>query len=282
MLKTLAILPNPSRRTKGHRPRGLTLLELIVVMAILAAVAAIVVPLLPNLLRRAHKATDATQTAETSKLVQMYHALYNAYPNNFDLLTDGTTTTFPAYIPNDDGATFGGFVTPGQLTSPEVAALRRVGITSSYAMAATNPNHPTMDPYSTAIGTPTALATTTSVCLLNRTAIASANPSFLQAEFVSDPTARYIVFGVGPRCTMVNKVMQDAPTSVPQNANLTPDRFYCRVGVIFKVSGVEVERTERARFIACVAMEDDELESTEKDIVGYYEVVNDTQASPTP
>lgn len=275
---------NPHNHTPRlvSEKRGLTLLELIVVLAILAAVAAIVVPLLPNLLRRAHKSVDATQSSELAKSIQMYHALYNGYPDNFDALVD-SAGVFPNYIPNDDapGTPFGGFVTATALTEAEQKALGRVGITRVQLFSTTlgSGQHPTMNPYAGAI-TGTAIndgnaQSTQLFCTLNKTAIATANPSFLQAEFASDPTARYVVFGVGPRCTMVNKVIQDAPTSVPQNAGLTPDRFYCRVGAIFKVSGTEVSRTDRARFIGCVAMEDDELETTEKDIVGYYEVVND-------
>src|SRR5262249_36083146 len=88
-----------------------------------------------------------------------------------------------------------------------------------------------------------------------------------------DATARFVVFGVGQRCSMVGTVIQNAPTSVPQNSGFTPATLYSRVGVVFQVAGVGINTTERARFIASVALEDDELESTEKDIVGYYDVI---------
>ena len=103
----------------------------------------------------------------------------------------------------------------------------------------------------------------------------SKNPHFLQSVFAADPTARYVVFGVGARCSMVGTTVQDAPTSIPQNKSFTPETLYSRVGVVFKVSGAEVSRTERARFIAAVALEDDELETTEKDLVGYYKMAQE-------
>src|SRR5262245_18662553 len=116
----------PSKvRTRTHSRPGLTLMELIVVLAILVALAAIVVPLFPNLLRRAHKSTDATQTAELAKSVQMYQALYVSYPDEYDLLTDGAASTFPAYLPADGGATFGGAVSAQTLSSAEAATLGR-------------------------------------------------------------------------------------------------------------------------------------------------------------
>lgn len=271
-------------RSPSALRRGLTLMELVVVLSVLAAVAAILVPLLPNLLRRAHKATDATQTSELSKAVQTYQAAYMSYPDNFDLLTTGTGG-FAAFLPEDDGNVFGGFVTSGTLTSDELGALNRVGIQFLQPLATTTTGsgfHPTMNPYppgSTILTNQITVKSATNVnfAILNTTAITAANPSFLQAARLSDTTARFVVFGVGPRSSMVGTIIQEAPTSVPQNKSFTPDTMYSRVGLVFKVSGVEVQRSERARLVAAVALEDDELETTEKDIIGYYQVSRDAR-----
>lgn len=269
-------------RTRDDR-RGLTLLELVIVLAILAALAAVVIPMFPNLLRRAHKSIDATQTNEISKALQLYQGMFVSYPDHFDLLTDGTD--FPSYIPNDGGDVFGNFVVTDVLTIDERKALGRVGIkyveplATDAGSAAVTPSgfHVTMNPYAAA--SPSAddirdtVGDTLNFALLDTT-VALKNDT-LKNAIEQDPTARFVVFGVGPRCTMVGQTIQDAPTSVPQNKDFTPDTMYSRIGVIFKVSGEEVSRTERARFICAVAMEDDELESTEKDIIGYYEVARD-------
>jgi prepilin-type N-terminal cleavage/methylation domain-containing protein len=276
--------------TDGQNRRALTLMELVVVLAVLAAVAAIVAPLLPNLLRRAHKATDATQTSEVSKAVQTYQAAYMSYPDNFDLLTAGTAATFPSYLPAEDpGLPFGGFVQASQLTTTEVGALTNVGIRYVQPLATSTSGanfHPTMNPYAEAaaganpvisnqIDLQASGAENTYFAVITSTAFTS-NPKFLQAHRGYDPNARYVVFGLGARSSMIGSIIQDAPTSVPQNKTFTPDTLYSRVGLLFKVSGAEVNNSDnRARFIGAIALEDDELETTEKDLVGYYQVARD-------
>lgn len=277
-------MPNPLPTKLHGRKRSrhaLTLMELVVVLSVLVALAAIAIPMFPNLLRRAHKATDAAQTSEVSKLVQMYQGLYTSYPDEFDLLTDGTT--FPSYIPEDGGNVFGGFVEAKALTADEIAALRRVGINNVHKLATTLsavPPQPTLDPYEAPYAstkTPISTAGLKFAVIDPATNTTIQNNGFL-ANIIAAGTPvggvppRFVVFGLGSRCTMVGKVVQDAPTSVPQNKDFTPATLYSRVGVIFMISGDEVTRSERARFIAAVALEDDELEVTEKDIVGYYQV----------
>ena len=138
--------------------------------------------------------------------------------------------------------------------------------------------HPTMNPYVGTILTdrvtldPTVL--TTNFMVLDRTAIAAANPSFMQTESRVRPHRPLCSVRCRSALHDGRKTIEDSPTSVPQKKEFTPDNTYSRVGVIFKVSGTEVVKSERARFIAAVALEDDELETTEKDIVGYYEVAS--------
>jgi prepilin-type N-terminal cleavage/methylation domain-containing protein len=265
---------------KQVKRQGLTLMEMVVVLSILAALAAIMIPLFPNILRRAHKATDATQTSEVAKAVQLYQALYFSYPNDLDALVTATGSE-PDFLPGagSGAGVFGGFTTTYALQDQDVAALGRVGLTSLQALISTNPAHPTMNPYPSPdmAADRITLAAGKTVRILNNAAIWSGanplNPSFLQAANAADPGATYMVVGVGPRNSMVSKVMQDAPQSVPQDNSFTPSTRYSRVGLIFKIRGAEVTQTERARFIAAVALEDDELEQTDKDISGYYDVV---------
>jgi prepilin-type N-terminal cleavage/methylation domain-containing protein len=269
------------RRTR----RGLTLVELVVVMTVLAALAAIVIPMFPNLLRRAHKVSDATNSSEMAKAMLTHQAMFVSYPDNFDLLTDGSSATFPSFLPGagSSAGAFGGFATPQALTQSEIDALGRVGVRFVQKLSAnTSPAgfHPTMNPYAgdyktAQVDLSASGATSVKFAVIDMKAAQTANPSFLQTITANDPTAKFVVFGIGPRCTMVGQTIHDAPTSVPQDKDFTPDNTYSRVGVIFMVSGVEVSRTERARFIAACALEDDELEMTEKDLVGYYQVLRD-------
>lgn len=137
----------------------------------------------------------------------------------------------------------------------------------------------TQEPYADAVGSPTALSTSgLKAFVISKTEGDNSKiPSEIRNIIQRDPTARFVVFGLGNRCTMVGTTLQNAPTSVPQNSGFTPATLYSRIGVIFQVNGVGVQATERARFVASAALEDDEIESTEKDIVGYYQVANSGQ-----
>jgi prepilin-type N-terminal cleavage/methylation domain-containing protein len=264
----------PNRRQGGRR--GLTLMELVVVMTVLAALSAILIPMFPNLLRRAHKVTDATQSSEVAKAIQLYQGLYISYPGEWDLMTLATGTTAPTYLPTDGGNVYGAAAVIGNLTSDEVEALGRVGITKGHHFAAT-PGHPTMNPYAAIVTAPATLSATTPVFIIDPATTSGEVANEIKNIYLRDPTARFVLFGVGARSEMVGKVMQNAPTSVPQNKEFTPSTLYSRVGAIFQVAGVGItpgttNTTKRARFVGTCALEDDELESTEKDLVGYYEI----------
>ncbi|MGE3804514.1 MAG: hypothetical protein AB7K24_07565, partial [Gemmataceae bacterium] len=210
---------------------------------------------------------------------------YLSYPDQWDLMTDGTAAV--GYIPADGGTPFGGGAYVGALTDDEAAALHRVGIDSGHTFQAaatgaallTAGGHPTLNPYAAAVTAPTAFRDGTgassgvAVFIIDATSNLGAIPREFQTILARDNTARFVVFGVGQRCTMVGRVIQNAPTSVPQNKEFTPSTLYSRTGVVFQVAGVGISgTTERARFIGAVALEDDEIESTEKDLVGYYDV----------
>lgn len=187
--------------------RGLTLMELVVVMTVLAALAAIVLPLFPNLLRRSHKVTEATQTSEVSKAIQLFQAASLDFPNEWDLMTvsDGTK---PDFIPAEDGTPFGGGAQIGNLTADEVTALNKVGINLGHHFPTSiTTGHPTEDPYAAAVTAPTIISDTTSVFIINNTTPRNYPPEI--ANIIDrDNTAKFVVFGVGPRSTMVGKVIQ--------------------------------------------------------------------------
>lgn len=75
-------------------------------------------------------------------------------------------------------------------------------------------------------------------------------------------------------------LLKSNAVQVPQNSEFTPATLYSRAGVIFQISGVGITKpggTERARFLGAVALEHDELESTEKDLVNYYDLLKTGQ-----
>lgn len=81
-------LPLQTDIATASRQRGLTLIELAVVLAILVALSTLLVPYVANYIGRAEVATSNYNAAAALNAMQQYYALYNAYPNNLDLLSD--------------------------------------------------------------------------------------------------------------------------------------------------------------------------------------------------
>jgi len=270
-----------NRSRRGTRP-GLTLLELIVVLTILVALAGILVPLLPNLFVQADNATEATQFGELAKAIQTYQATTMGYPNNFDLLTDGSK--FPAYLPPTGGAAFAGWVEAKTLTAAELSALTAAGIQYVQPLATdTTPQgfDCTLNPYPNTTLTANQVDLTTSAASSEVFAVIDPTTNvnvinntmtFLQTLIAADPTARYVVFGVGARCSLVGQSIQEAPVAVPHTRTFTPATNYSRFGVIFKVSGTEIARLGQARYVTACSLEDDGLETTPGDIAQYWQI----------
>ncbi|MFO0930877.1 MAG: type II secretion system protein [Gemmataceae bacterium] len=142
----------PPRATL-RRP-GLTLMELIIVMTILIALAAIIVPLLPGLIGRAERAARATNSQEIYKTIQTFQAAWTKYPNDWDALTDGTTTPL-TWLDGTDGVHgniglgANGPLAVTQLTGPQTNALRGSGINRLQLFSNTAPvgTNVTFNPY---------------------------------------------------------------------------------------------------------------------------------------
>ncbi|MFO0927677.1 MAG: hypothetical protein U0736_11670 [Gemmataceae bacterium] len=64
--------------------------------------AAIIVPLLPGLIGRAERAARATNSREIYKTIQTFQAAWTKYPNDWDALTDRTTTPL-TWLDGTDG-----------------------------------------------------------------------------------------------------------------------------------------------------------------------------------
>jgi len=89
------------------------------------------------------------QTAELSKAVQLYQASFISYPDNFDLLTDGSIFLLTFRQTTGHRRVRPVFVEAKTLTSDELGALNRVGIANVQKLAndATPAGfHPTMKP----------------------------------------------------------------------------------------------------------------------------------------
>lgn len=276
---SLAFAPATRRRQR----LGLTLIEMIVVLAILVTLAAILVPLFPNFLRRANKATDATQMSEAAKALQLYQAQYYGYPNDMDLLVD-SAGAMPTYLPGTSAGAYDQIIIPGTLTANSASALKKVGITRLQPLATTvSAGNATLNPYTTLSPATDGILvdTGTKVALLNTSAILAGTKEVNaelynilfsdQGDGGSHP-GTYLVLGIGGRNSAVGRTMANAPVAMPQGTDMNPAKNYCRYGAIFKVDGNEVALTKRARLVAVVSMEEDEIETIENEVIGYVKV----------
>jgi prepilin-type N-terminal cleavage/methylation domain-containing protein len=265
------------RSRKVRHQRGLTLMELLVVLVILIALAAILVPMLPKMLSRAHTATGATNMAELARFVQTYEQLYQGYPTGFDALVS-SSGGIPDYLLVANGGDGNPQLVAAALTDGERDALVNAGVTYLFYLRPTraeldaNGGSPTFDPYApvppldlTTAGTPTVL-------------FASEWAIERDAHLVADPNPsngdRYVVFGVGKRCTMNGRVMADQPTHFSDTPQESPDQVYARYGLVFKVRRGS-NALSRARFVGVVEFHAEGLGSKDGHMEEYYNINRD-------
>jgi type II secretory pathway pseudopilin PulG len=251
------ILPQSRTSAAARRQRriALTLIELIVVMMILVALAGILVPMLPSMLTRAHVSAHTSNVVELSKAIGAFQSLNNAYPDQWDALTDGNTLI--NYIaggvldpqPPPPGGMAGGQLTASVPTAAELNALNSAGIfhvqlmvpqalPAGTAMWDGGAFDPTFDYYPAAPTTPpgTAISTTTNLAYLDPTN----NPNALaliQSNYPAwSTTARYVVLGIGSRCTLIGRGAVTSPVHFGDTPSISPEYSYGRFCGIFKVS----------------------------------------------
>jgi prepilin-type N-terminal cleavage/methylation domain-containing protein len=235
--------------SRPHRP-GLTLIELIVVLMILVALAGMLIPLLPSMLTRAHVSAHTTNVVELAKAVSTYQSLNNGYPDQWDSLTDGTNLV--NYLPGGAldpqtppaGGQAAGQLTGSTPTQAELTALNNAGITKVHLMVKSsgttpwdgNAFDPTFDYYSGQPNAPTTISTGTNLAFLDPANNAAAM-TLLQSNYPSwSTTARYVVLGIGPRCTLIGRGAVTCPVHFGDNPAISPENGYGRFCAIFKVS----------------------------------------------
>ena len=235
-------MANLKSHSRGVLPRGLTLMELVVVLTILVALGAMIVPVLPNLLARTHYAKCATTIPELNKIWQQSYALNIRYADGMDSLLNQNGNSLFSALPGAGSA--GGEVQASTLNAAEIDALAAIGVRNVFDMSSAGAENVTFDlSYSGQ-----ALADGGGVAELN---IAGASvPSLNLKRHLDEPgeNVRYLVFGVGPNCTAVGpgKMMVEAPVHFGGEDAMNPARFYQRYCVIFSVNGDEPARFECA------------------------------------
>jgi type II secretory pathway pseudopilin PulG len=246
------------------RRGGLTLLELVVVIMILVALAGLLIPSFTDIMHRTRYAVQVDNCVELSKAIQLYRNLYLHDPDQYDSLLDDGGNLF-SFIP---GLSVTPGLTVGTLDGDSFHALENAHIWSVWDMdsSVTNPESVTFSPpYKTPVRT---LAAGSKVCQLTNEALAT---WFGVNVYPGDI---YVVFGVGPKCTMVGKVINDPPVHFADEPNQNPALRYCRLGAVYKVfagpTSPKPGALERAELIATLTFHDDHVEGTAWALQDFY------------
>jgi prepilin-type N-terminal cleavage/methylation domain-containing protein len=233
---------------KGRLPRrvgrrGLTLLELVVVIAILVALAAILVPLLPQLVDRGNQSSGVTNVGELDKLMQTYYSLNNAFPDGYDSLLN-TSQELSQLLPTPEISTstapLGGWVVAGSIDAGQYERLKRMSVSRVYDFDDANASHATLYPYSSdsAMTIPPAtgrdLAADAEVAVLAKK---SGTYAGAIKGVALDDTHTYVVFGIGPACSLCGPdgQVREAPVFLHPKAFRATDEQYQRLAAIFDV-----------------------------------------------
>jgi prepilin-type N-terminal cleavage/methylation domain-containing protein len=235
------------REPSGYAPRGLTLLELVVVMAILVALSAILVPLLPNLVSNANNATGAVNVAEVNKMLQSFQGINYQYPDGYDSMVLDTAIAPQVLTANWGGAAAN--LPVKSLNEKQIKSLEKAGITKVYNMVNLNTSPTASATFDGTDGTGAKTISTT-------TSLVTASPSYVQTVFGlgavpkadlavdgdGNPTTKacYVVLGIGSNCTLVgnrNAGVADAPVRGSPEGSSDPSRTYGRYAAVFRVDG---------------------------------------------
>jgi len=223
-------------------PRGLTLLELLVVMVILVALAGILVPLLPGMLSRARVAEQSTNAAELLKAWQIFQATDADHhcPDGLDSLVDQAGEVY-ARLPGRDVAELftvrsvsdlATDVSTATQTVTEAALVERIrnlGIQNLYVMDSATTDA-TFEPYGVAVANPTPVPVAASSNLVR------CSTAVVAAKFNAPSDGVYVVLGIGQRSTIVGHGgIANAPVHAVDEANATPVERYSRYGVIYNL-----------------------------------------------
>jgi len=244
------MLRNHSRTFNHSQRKGLTLIELVVVLTILIALAGILVPMLPSMLTRGHDASCATNLPEINKSLQTYYMLYGGYPDQCDALTDGTKMvdylaggTLDPLIPGGGTVTTeaGGQLTADTLAANELAAVNAAGIQYVHTMVGTSATgatttgwDPTFNPYAAAQTAPTLITTSTKLAFFEPAS--NANAAAIAQHLGLSLTGKYLVLGLGQRCTLVGKGINECPVHFGDTQALNPSFGYERFAILYLVS----------------------------------------------
>ncbi len=220
---------------------GLTLLELLVVLTILIAIGGIVVSSFPGLLSRTQTATAAANVPEIDSAIRRGMIAHQGQVGNrFDSLIAGGSSVADFVGGNES------FIA-GSLSDSDVAALGRLGI-FDLTPALESTENATFDGHGQL---PQPIGSDTKVCQLSAEYAAIALERMW--NLIPRDNVRYILFGIGPKCSLVGggqqAVFKEAPVHFSDDSLSNPKNMYARYLVVIELDNTIEQSRTKARYV---------------------------------
>lgn len=226
------MLRNQLNRAR-RAPKGLTLIELIVVLTILVALGGLLTPVIANALTRSHVATCSVNIPETYKALLLRQTTVGDLGDGWTTGVFGAGTGAGEAVNDSAASAFGGGgsggldALVGTLTAAEAVALNEAGINTvfNHGDPATVPDYNvTFNPGLTGV----ALDDSTPVIILDTAA----------ADAIYLPSAngeRYVWLGLDVSWTGIGTSIGEPPVHFGDTPGALPHEVYSRFGAVFQV-----------------------------------------------
>jgi len=258
------------RNIRTAARRGLTLIELVVVIAILAVLAAMVVPRLDFLKTQSEHAASASTQADLGAMIQTYKASSGYYPT-FDLLVDDSGSLYSKLQAQTTGAFLEPWTVPAAGGPPDGSwyrSLTEAGFKNGYRHSTTATNASASGTSAADIENQATSGTLVLAAVKAtggdasqlgaaiRNAVYPGIATYVPASNGPDGVVgggddvpatttatgagvipdnkKLVVMGIGPKSSLLSKVMVSAPTSAMTVDDSTAT--YCRYLAIFEVN----------------------------------------------
>ena len=209
---------------QSRRQMGLTLIELVMVLVVLTALAAMVVPIIDNVRRTSDKATASAVMKQLLENISLYRTTKGIYPSNFDSLLDDADQSVASSLAKS-GKGISHALTANEATSLTAIGIKQVqdlDVDDSLGLTYRNrPGNSGVSPRALAAGQQVYVVTNGDIVrsvypVEGSVAAANAGDYGLHSATGTITKAngirvKLVVFGVGPRCSMVGQTMMSPP-----------------------------------------------------------------------
>ena len=209
---------------QSRRQMGLTLIELVMVLVVLTALAAMVVPIIDNVRRTSEKATASAVMKQLLENISLYRTTKGIYPSNFDSLLDDADQSVASSLAKS-GKGISHALTANEATSLTAIGIKQVqdlDVDDSLGLTYRNrPGNSGVSPRALAAGQQVYVVTNgdivRSVYPVEGTVVAAnagdygLHPATGTITKANGIRVKLVVFGVGPRCSLVGQTMMSPP-----------------------------------------------------------------------